>query len=332
MRPFRLDLDVDNVDPDGLADNNASSGGTVTLDGALISGLDTDGLADNNDSSGTSVTMDGALTSNGRWVASDNEGHYVQIKDTATVDQSGALFTLIGKDRLGNPLQEGITGPGSGATVVSTNLFREISQILVADGAACGTVDIGPRGVYISADGFGHKINIIDTATVDQSGSTFNITGVDADNRTQLESVTGPGSGATVESSKYFKVVHKITITSATACGTVDVGTVDEFSSHTIPLDHYSDIPPTLQVDVTGTINFDIQVTLHNVFDLGSAAPFDHPDQESFNWLNDSNFGAKTASLIDDLAQAGARAIRVVSNSFTDGAELQVYGTQPRSQ
>jgi len=223
MRPKRLDLDVDNVDPDGLADNNDSSGATLTLDGALTSG-----------------------------------------------------------------------------------------------------------GTYTSADGLAHRLDIIDTATTDQSGATFTVTSTDADGKTQTEAITGPGSGATVESTKYFKTVTSVTIASGAACGTVDMGTVDEFASPTIPLNHYSDKAATVQVDVTGTINYDVQVTCQSPYN-NDAAPFDLDDQEDLAWINDGNFGSKTADLLDDLAAPGTRALRVVSNSFTNGAELQVFINQPRS-
>ncbi len=224
MRPKRLDLDLATPDPDGLADNNDSSGATLTLDGSLTSG-----------------------------------------------------------------------------------------------------------GSFTAADGLARRLDIIDTATADQSGATFTVVGTDADDRAQTEDIVGPGSGATVESTKYFKTVTSVTIASGVACGTVDMGTVDEVVSPTIPLDHYQGVAPTVQVDVTGTINYDIQVTLRNPFDQSSAAPFDNNDQEDLTWINDGNFGGKSADLLDDLAAPGARALRVVSNSHSAGAELQVNIVQPRS-
>lgn len=224
MRPKRFDFDVDAVDPDGLADNNASSGSTLTLDGDLTSG-----------------------------------------------------------------------------------------------------------GTYTSVDGFGHRLSIIDTSTQDQSDSVFTVVGTDADGRAQTEAITGPESTATVESTKYFKTVTSVAIAGGDASDTVDMGTVDEFASKTIPLDHYARVAPTLQVEVTGTIDFDVQVTVQSPFDVGVAAPFDFDDQEDLAFVNDGNFGAKTAALVDTLAKTGMRAMRVVSNSFTAGAELQVYLTQPRN-
>jgi hypothetical protein len=75
--------------------------------------------------------------------------------------------------------------------------------------------------------------------------------------------------------------------------------------------------------------NFDIQVTLQDPFDQSSSAPFDFDDQEDLAWINDGNFGAKTADTLAALSVPGVRAMRIVSNSFTNTAELQVYITHP---
>lgn len=330
MKPQRFDFDLDTPDPDGLADNNDSSGSILNLDGALTSGGDLDGIADNNSSSGTSLTLDGALVTGGVYKASDDRGHIIRIVDTATADQSGATFTITGKDETGKELIEDVTGPTSGASVYSTGRFMEISSISISNGAACGTVDVGPNGIYKSVDGLAHRLDIIDTATQDQSDSTFTVTGIDADGKAQSEAITGPGSGATVESTKYFKEVYKVAISGGDACDTVDMGTVDEAASQTVVLDHYQGYAPTIQLDVTGTINCDVQVTVQDPQEDGTA-PFTLNDQEDLSWVNDSNFAAKTADTLASLAVPGMRAMRFVTNSYSAGAEAQLFVTQPRS-
>lgn len=178
-------------------------------------------------------------------------------------------------------------------------------------------------GTYTSADGFAHRLSILDTATQDQSDSTFTVTGTDADGRAQTEAITGPASGATVESTKYFKTVTSVAITGGDAMDTVSMGTVDEFASPTIGLDHYEQVAPAVHVNITGTINYDIQVSGYDPNDA------DLTDHESMNWQNDGNFGAKSADLIASLAVPGMRAMRVVSNSYTNGAEIEVNISQP---
>lgn len=179
-------------------------------------------------------------------------------------------------------------------------------------------------GAFTSADGLGRQLSITDTATVDQSGATFTVTGTDADDRIQTEAITGPASGATVTSTKYFKTVSSVAIASGAGSGTVDMGTTAGgiFSSKTIVLDHYASEPASVQVTVTGTIDFDIEISLENPLTGIS-------DQEDLDWLNDANFTGKTASLAAALGLKGTRAMRITSNSYTDGAELQVHITQP---
>lgn len=323
MRPREFDFDLDAVDADGLADGVDSSVSKLALTGALTSGADLDGIADNNDSSGTSLTLDGVLVSGGVYVAADDKEHHIRILDTATVDQSGATFTITGKNIRGQEIIEAVTGPASGAFVESTNRFASISSITIANGAGSGTVDVGPNGVYASVDGLAHRISILDTATQDQSDSTFTVTGLDADGRVQSEAITGPGSGATVTSTKYFKEVYNVAISGGDASDTVDVGTVDEVASSTFVLDHYQSIPLSVQAVVTGTINFDLQVTLKNPMQTLT-------DQESMAWSDDSNFTSINASKIDTLGNAGLRAMRFIANSYSTGAEVQLYCTQPR--
>lgn len=331
MKPIQLDIDVATVDPDGISDGVASSGTVLLLTGALTSGADLDGIADGVASSGASLSLNGTLVANGKYTAADKRGHIIRILDTATVDQSGATFTITGKDENNQDLSEDITGPVSGAAVFSTNRFMTISSITVANGAACGTVDVGANGVFISADSLAHQLDIIDTATVDQSGATFTITGLDADGRVQTEAVTGPTSGATVESSKYFLEVYNVAIANGAACGTVDFGTVDEIATKTIVLDHYQGHPPTIHADVTGTLSLTVQTSLKNPMDSDAVAPYAISDQEDLSWIADGNFTTKTASLIDDLAVAGIRCMRLILNSYSTGAEVQLYITQPRS-
>lgn len=184
-------------------------------------------------------------------------------------------------------------------------------------------------GTFTSADGVAHRLSIIDTATVDQSGATFTVTGTDADGRTQSEAITGPGSGATVTGTKYFLTVTSVTIASPAVSGTVNLGTVDEIATKTYVLDHYREIPPLIQTDLTGTVSFDVQVTLENPMKDTEAAPFDFDDQEDLAWINDTNHSAYTADQIKPLANAGMRAMRVVTNSYSSGAEAQIFVTQP---
>ena len=117
MRPIKLDIDPANVDADGLAAAN--------------------------DSSGASLTLDGALTSGGTFTSADGLGRRLDITDTATVDQSGATFTVTGTDASGNALVESLLGPTSGSTVTTAGYFLTVTSVAIANGAGTGTVNMG---------------------------------------------------------------------------------------------------------------------------------------------------------------------------------------------
>lgn len=179
-----------------------------------------------------------------------------------------------------------------------------------------------------TTDGLAHQVSIRNDSATDHSGKTVTLVGTDADGRAQTEVVTGPGTSATVESTKYFKTLTSATPSATIGADTFDIGWVDEFVSQTIPMDWRAPTPATIQVVVTGTINFDIEATLQDFYG-NTDAPFTFADQEDLAWFNEANFTAKAASLTDDLALPGYRAIRLVVNSYTDTAELQVFIIQP---
>lgn len=216
MRPFKIDVDVDAPDADGLADGNSSAVTTVTLDGALASG-----------------------------------------------------------------------------------------------------------GNFTSADGFAHRLNITDAGADDQSTATYTVTGTDADGLDITESLTGPASGATVETVNYFLTVEgPIAIASPVATSLVDIGTVDEVATQTLPLNYRYTEPATYAVNVTGTISYTVQQTLDQVHTLtnpGSAA-----------WFDIAALATKTADLMD-IGTNHATATRLVVNSYSTGAELQFTTMQNES-
>ena len=192
------------------------------------------------------------------------------------------------------------------------------------------TITIGVTGHFTSADGLARGLSITDTATQDQSDSTFTVTGTDADGNAQTEAIVGPGSGATVTSTKRFLTISNITQAGGDAGDTVDIGTATGgvATSKTYPLDWYSSEAAVAQLDVTGTINMDIEVTIQNPFRKDDA-PFTINDQEDLAWINDANFTGESADIINPLSMKGIKAMRVVVNSFTAGAEAQVYVSQP---
>jgi len=164
---------------------------------------------------------------------------------------------------------------------------------------------------------YARRIGIISAGN--DSGITMTIVGTDADGLAQTEVVT-MASGDTATSTKYFKTVTSLTASGASA-GNVTIGTVDEFVSATIPIDGKSDSAATVNVDITGTINY----TLQECFEPIHSTP---TEIQSVTWSAITAFSAKTAD-VKSSASLGATALRFVVNSFTDTAEAQIYLAQP---
>ena len=212
MRPYLIDIDPANVDPDGLADGNSSAGATLTLDGTLTSG-----------------------------------------------------------------------------------------------------------GTFTSADGLAHRLDIIDLGADVQTGATYTITGTDGDGVAQTEDIAGPGASATIETVKYFLTDSSVAIASPVAGSTVDMGTVDEVMSQTLPVNYRHVNAATPHVNVTGTMHYTVLETVDSIHEL--AAP------STATWTALSALSAKTADLLA-VGTVGVSACHLVVNSYTDSAEIQFTAFQ----
>jgi hypothetical protein len=180
-----------------------------------------------------------------------------------------------------------------------------------------GPWDTGDFTLSETADGLAHQLSL--TSAANLSGITITVTGTDADGRSISEAITGPNAN-TVESTNYFKSISAISAGATLGANTMDVGIVDEFASQTIPLEVYlTSQPPSAQVVLSGTAGFDIEGTLSDI--RASYSP--PPAQGDFSWVNDANFTAKSATLVGNLA-VSYRAIRLVVNSYSSGAELEL--------
>ena len=172
-----------------------------------------------------------------------------------------------------------------------------------------------------AGDSLAHKIIITPSGAI---AGDFTITGLDADGQPQSETLASDTANA-VTSAKYYSSVTSV-LAATLGAETVDIGWVDEFASKTIPLEIYTDSGnASCQVGLTGTANFDIEGTMSDI--RASYSP--PPGQEDFIWLNDANFANKSASLSADLA-TNHRAIRLVANSYSAGAELELAIITPR--
>lgn len=166
-------------------------------------------------------------------------------------------------------------------------------------------------------DGLAHQISIRNDSATDHTGKTATLVGTDQNGNALTEVVTLPDNAATVESTGYFLTLTSVTPSETIGADTMDIGFVDEVSTRTYPIDWCSPYACNISVDVTGTINFTVQQTFSSV--LTGETPV---------WVDITALASKTADTTST-ATIGATAIRLLVNSYSSGAELQMYTTQP---
>ena len=166
-------------------------------------------------------------------------------------------------------------------------------------------------------DSLAHFVIITNDSATDHSGKTAALPGTDADGRAQTETLTLPAASVAVTSTKYWKTLTTVFPSATIGADTMDIGWTDDIIGPTIPVNwrslHFS---LTHQVDVSGTINYDLEYTLGGV--LGSTAP------STLSWLNH----ATTVNEATDQSgsdTANITAVRLAINSLTAGATISLY-------
>jgi hypothetical protein len=171
-----------------------------------------------------------------------------------------------------------------------------------------------------ATDGLAHQVSIRNDSVTDHSGKTVTLVGTDPNGKALTEVVTAPGTSATVESAGYFLTLTSATPSATIGADTFDIGWVDEVATATYPIDWRSPYACNIAVDVTGTIDFTVQQAFNQVLD--GTAPV---------WSNITALASKTADTVSTAA-IGATAIRLLVNSYSSGAELQMYTSQASNQ
>ena len=163
-----------------------------------------------------------------------------------------------------------------------------------------------------ATDGLAHQVSIKNDSATDHSAKTAILTGTDPEGRVQTETVNLPGSSATIESVGYFLTLTSVVPSATIGSDTMDIGWVDEVATSTYPLNYRTEVAPTVSVDVTGTIDFTVQETFDDVLGGDTAV-----------WAAITALSGKTA---DTTAQSSlhATAVRLIINSYSSGAELQM--------
>jgi len=179
--------------------------------------------------------------------------------------------------------------------------------------AGAGNLTLGgalTSGGLYTAD-YARQITIVSDGA--DSGRTFTVTGTDANGNVQTEAITGPAS-TTVESAKYFKTISSIAVDAACA-GNISSGIVDEFVTPVIPLNYGSDNQATVSIEgIVGTLSITVEQTFSDV--LGDPASIVY-------FATHADITTITADAHAEL-DVHASGVRLVCNSYTDTAELQM--------
>lgn len=174
-------------------------------------------------------------------------------------------------------------------------------------------------------DSLARVVTIVNDSATDHSAKTAILTGTDADGKAQTETVNLPAASATVTSTKHFLTLTSVVPSATIGADTMDIGIGDDIVSATIPLNRWSSVGASVGLDVTGTIDLDVQITYDppNRPDL-----FTWTDQSTPKWHNSTAIAGASADDSNAVMDVGIEAVRVQINSYTDTAELQAWITQ----
>jgi hypothetical protein len=180
---------------------------------------------------------------------------------------------------------------------------------LILNGALC---DLGTALQFDIVDSYSDDISgvIISIDSIgDISTVNFTVTGKNEYGVDTTEVITGVTT-TEVQSTNYWSQITQIAA-DASFASNANVGTVDEFVTRMMPLNHYATEPATVSVSgLVGTCNFDIDESFS---DMSEGYP-------SVLWVGAQV--SKTADLAAELTRHAA-ATRLVFNSYASGAELQ---------
>lgn len=204
------------------------------------------------------------------------------------------------------------------ATGIATLQTRSGAGVLVLDGA------LSSGGVYTAADGtvdsagntvkVGHKISL--TSTVDLSGLTFTVVGIDSDGYAVTETITGPNN-ATVKSTNYFYKVTSVSSSGTVTTG-VSVGISNELATQRVLIEpRTSGFSPGMGVHVSGTVSLTAQVSMSDPYS-SNVIP---------SYIADTTLATKTAAFYSQLGVTVA-AVRCVTNSYSTGATFEFHVIQ----
>ena len=145
------------------------------LDGFLkMSGAaDADAISTTQSGTASSVlTLNGSSISGGSFT--DNAGKRISIT-SASADESGYTFTIVGTDLSDNAQTEVITGPTANATVLGSKTFKTVTSVTPSSNST-GSITVGTTGVGITTTGVTGSATLDNVAmSADVNNNTFTI-------------------------------------------------------------------------------------------------------------------------------------------------------------
>ena len=155
---------------------------------------------------------------------------------------------------------------------------------------------------------------VVITSAGDNSGISFVITGTSFSDQAISETVAGANASTSL-STLMFKTVSSIVATAAIT-GAVKAGTTGVATSRWVRFDSWANAQSSVQVDVSGTVNYTVQVTMDDPND-----PFSPTAPVSCTWLSspDTAVVGQTAAKFSNFAYTPTFA-RVLLNSGTGTA------------
>jgi hypothetical protein len=208
------------------------------------------------------------------------------------------------------PLVYDIDLPDVDPNGIAEDQQPDLGTPFVLNGALC---DVGTALQFNIGDtyssGVGGVIIVFESAG-NWSGVDITVTGKNQDGISTVETLAGPNA-TSLQFVTYWSEITEIT-TDGTVATDIEVGTVDEITTKSIPINWRDEEPFTVAATgVTGTVQFDIDES----FDSTSSAGV-------VDWLGAQT--NKTADLSASLTRH-ARVTRLKVDSYSSGAELKFH-------
>ena len=172
-------------------------------------------------------------------------------------------------------------------------------------------------------DELARQVTILGDDVTNHSAKTALLTGTDADGKAQVETLNLPNGQVTVTSLKHFLTLTSVVPSATIDSDSMDIGIGDDLVSRTIPLNARSDTGALAAIDITGTIEVDVEITMDPP---NRPDEFTWTDQGTAVWHDSTNMVADAANALGVL-DVGAYAARFRINSYTDTAEVQCWIT-----